>query len=256
MVRDYLMQLGLSEAETTLYLTLLETGATTPRELARITGINRTGSYLYIDQLIEKGLVIKLVKGARTLVEANNPQEHLRPLVEEQAQTVATLQNTFPIVAQSLQAIIPQPQHTNKAEIKYYKGRLGVKKIYEEALRATELRSYANLSIMQGVFPENLQLFTDAFKNNPELKMFELVEESKASRKQTMVTSQNPHYFYKFLPKEVELSAADTLIYDGKVSIINVRGQITGVVLYNPDYYNNSRELFDLHWNSLPEVKR
>lgn len=138
----------------------------------------------------------------------------------------------------------------------YYKGVGGVKKIYEEALQSKELRSYANLAIMEGVFPENLHLFANAFKYNKELKMYEIVEDSEQARKQTSYSSKNERYFYKFLPPEVKLSAADILIYEGKVSIINIGSQITGVIFRNQEYYNNTMELFDFNWRVLPNITR
>lgn len=52
---------------------------------------------------------------------------------------------------------------------------------------------------------------------------------------------------------EMKLTAEDIIIFDGKVAIINVRDKITGVVIHNIDYYNNSKELFDYIWNTLPE---
>jgi hypothetical protein len=66
---------------------------------------------------------------------------------------------------------------------------------------------------------------------------------------------KHKQYFTKFLPKGVNLSAADILIYDGHVGIVNVRNQFTGVVIKNADYYYNTKEFFDLIWQILPEVK-
>jgi len=93
---------------------------------------------------------------------------------------------------------------------------------------------------------------------NKKIKMYEILEDSLASKEQAEFHKNNANherYFYKFLPKKVTLSATDILIYDAKVAIINVRDLITGVVLQNKDYYNSSRELFNLLWNILPDVK-
>ena len=62
-------------------------------------------------------------------------------------------------------------------------------------------------------------------------------------------------HFSKTLPLDIKLTANDILIYDGKVAIINIgdKNDISGVVLQNKDYYNNSIQLFDLLWRLLPE---
>ena len=65
---DYLERLELTDIEAKLYTGLLESGEITVRELARKTGIGRTSAYPYIALLIEKGLIVKMVKGSHTYV--------------------------------------------------------------------------------------------------------------------------------------------------------------------------------------------
>jgi len=64
-ILEYLEQLDLSEIEAKLYLTLLETGPTSVRDIAAAIGIKRTTAYLYVDQLAEKGLITKMVHSSR-----------------------------------------------------------------------------------------------------------------------------------------------------------------------------------------------
>ena len=57
---DYLKQLELSDTEAKLYLALLKSGPTGVKELAEKVDVKRTTAYFYIDQLIEKNLIIKI----------------------------------------------------------------------------------------------------------------------------------------------------------------------------------------------------
>src|SRR5579859_5142187 len=134
---DYLEKLDLSEIEAKLYLALLESGPVTVRELARKTGIGRTTSYPYIDLLIEKELIMKIVKRSRTQVIANPPQESLQYLIKQKAETFKSINEEFPEIIKTLTATLPQPKNISEAEIKYYKGKNGVKKIYEDALQGS-----------------------------------------------------------------------------------------------------------------------
>lgn len=260
-VTHYLELLDISEDEAQVYLKLLQTGAISGRDLAKTLGIPRTTVYNYLDLLIEKGLVMKLVSGSRTQFAANQPTDCLPFLVDQKVQASKQIQDGLPHILDTLQETFPREntKTISEAEIKYYKGKNGVKKIYEEALQARELRSYVNIAIMYETLPENSQVFAHALKNNKTLKMYEIIEDSAISREQTEFQTKNANherYFYKFLPKEVKLSAADTLIYDGKVAVINVRNQITGVVFQNTDHYNNLKALFDSYWNMLPDGQR
>ncbi len=251
---DYLKQLDLSDAEAKLYLTVLKTGPTSVRDLAQTVDIKRTTAYFYIDQLVEKGLIMKLVKGSKKLVAANEP-ENLKILVEEKLKNANEVQQNFPDILKLLNTSLPKEDNPTDAEIKYYKGKNGVGKIYEDALNAKELRSYVNISDVENFFPGNLFSFDKAFEKNKNLKIYEFVEDSPASRKQVDILSHNKSYNFKFLPKDIRVSASDILIYDGKVAIINLRDTTTGVIFHNKDYFNISIELFDHMWRTLPALK-
>ncbi len=247
---DYLKQLDLSDAEAKLYLTLLQTGSTSVRELAQTVDIKRTTAYFYIDQLIEKGLIMKLVQGSKKLISANEP-ENLKILVEEKMKKAKAVQQGFPTILKMLNTALPTENNSNDAEIKYYKGKNGVKKIYEDFLKGNELRSLVNVEEVLEAFPENAPLFNSAFENNPHMIMYEIAENS-TSAKERIGTSNKKH-LYKLLPEGMKLTAQDILIYENKIAIIQFKDQISGIVLNNSDLYNNFKLLFDFIWKMLPE---
>lgn len=251
---NYLQQLNFSEIEAKLYILLLKSGPMTVADLAVTAKTNRTATYSHINSLLEKGVIAK-VKGASNKISAN-PPEHLQHLVEQKLTSALTLKKTFPTVVNTLNLSFPQIRTMPSSEIKYYKGKTGVKKIYEECLKSQKIRAYYCPTDLEKTFPENIQLFTDALKNNPKLSVFEIVEDSLQSKKniEKSKKTESRHY-WKILPKDIKLTANDILIYDGKVAIINIgdKENVTGVVLENRDYYNNSVQLFDLLWRLLPE---
>lgn len=252
-ILDYLEQLGVSETEARLYLKLLETGNISVRQLAKILGINRTSAYLHIDQLIEKGLVMKLVKGSKKLVAANAPEDSLKDLLEKKAQIVQTIQSEFPKIIREIKTSVPKNKPVGEAEIKYYKGNSGVRKIYYEALKAKELCSYAKVQETAGAFPDNIELFTNAFKENPALIIREILYDSPLVKQQApKLLSKSKRYSYKLMPSDLKLSSEDILIYDNKVAIINYKGKVNSVILHSIDFYNNSKELFEFIWNLIP----
>ena len=247
---DYLKQLDLSDAEAKLYLTLLKSGPTSVRDLAQTVDIKRTTAYFYIDQLVEKGLIMKLVHGTKKLVAANEP-ENLKILVEEKLKKANEVKKDFPDILKLLNTSLPKENNSNDAEIKYYKGKNGVKKIYEEALKVQALHSFVNVEEVLEVFPENAQLFNNAFDKNPDMIMYEIAENSNGA-KERIGTSHKRH-LYKLLPEGMKLTAQDILIYENKVAIIQFKDQISGIILQNSDLYNNFKLLFDFVWKMLPE---
>lgn len=252
---DYLERLGLCELEVKLYVALLETGPIAVRDLADFVRIKRTRSYMYINSLIDKGLIIKVVTNSHNQVMVNTPDFALEKLVEDKVKSISSIQTDLSAVLHHLHSL-SIPEDHSQAEIKYYKGKAGVKRIYEEALRAQELRSYVNIADIEEVFPENFKLFDDAFKKNPKLTMFEIIEESPLAKEKSKVAIQNSRYHYKFFPNGKKITSTDIMIYDGNVSFINLKKAINGVVLRNIDLYNSFITLFDYMWDTLPDTNK
>lgn len=70
--------------------------------------------------------------------------------------------------------------------------------------------------------------------------------------KQYKFKANSNRYFYKFMPPSAGLTSPGIVIYDNKVAIVNTGEKISAVVLYNRDFYLNSKNLFDFIWNMLP----
>lgn len=250
---DYLKQLDLSDVEAKLYLTLLQTGPTSVRDLAQTIDIKRTTAYFYIDELVDKGLIMKLVRGSKKLVAANEP-ENLQSLIEEKISEAKKVQKELPDILKMLTTIVPEGNNMQDTDIRAYKGIMNARKIYEECLRANEVRAYVKIKESETLFPDNLPVFKNAFKKNKNLKVWEIIYDSRSTTKDAeRVESISERYFYKYTPAHLKLSSEDILIYDGKVAIINYRGGKTSVVLQSQDFYNNFKELFDFMWNVLSE---
>lgn len=255
-LQDYLEQLELSETEAKLYLKLLKTGPIKVRDLATAIGIKRTTVYIYIDQLVERGLIVKLVKGAQKLIAASDPESTLKSLVEQKMQKAKTLQEDFPKMLETINTSMPVFKDVDDAQIKYFKGINAIKKVYEEAFSGNEFRSYVKVEETSKLSSDNPNLFSNAFKNNKKLKVWEIMYDSPTSRRQAFrLLSETNNYFYKFMPSELKwsLTSEDILMYDGKVALINYKEKISCVVLQSADYYNNSKEIFDFIWKIIPE---
>ncbi len=254
-ILTYLKQLDLSDIEAKLYLTLLKTGPISVRALAATVAIKRTTAYLYIDQLVEKGLIVKLVKGSQKQVAANEPEEYLQHLVEKKLEEANEIKKQLPEILSTITSSLPQLKDVGEADIKYYKGIKSVERVYQEALNGKELCLYATLSELLPIFLKDPNLFENALKRNKELKIFEIYGDAPNVINKYDYTAKNNRYLYKFMPSDVGLTAPGILLYDNKVAIVNIKGKTAGCfVLHNKDYYVNSRKLFDFIWKMLPEL--
>jgi sugar-specific transcriptional regulator TrmB len=248
---QYLKQLDLSDVEAKLYIMLLQTGPISVRELAASSDIKRTTAYFYIDQLIEKGLIVKLITGSKKHIAAH-PPENLQELVEKKIKKANDIKKEFPDIIRKFKYVVPELKESGDAEIKYFKGIQNAKKIYEEALKTEELRTYVKLEETNSPFPEDIELFKNALDKNKTLVIKEIFYNSPLLEENAPeILSKHDRYSYKLMPLDLKLTSGDILIYENKVAIINYEEKVSCVVLHNKDYFNTSKEFFDFFWKTL-----
>ena len=83
MNKDILKEIGLTEYETEIYLTLLKQGQISAYELAEKTGLYRQATYDALNRLIEKGYVSSVKEGRTQLFKAIDPKMILEFLNEK-----------------------------------------------------------------------------------------------------------------------------------------------------------------------------
>jgi sugar-specific transcriptional regulator TrmB len=251
-ITDYLEQLGLSKIEAQLYQGLLEMGKTTIMELANHIGMKRITAHFNIESLIKKGLVIQTMEGARRYIIAE-PPERFGYLVEQKLEYVKHLQEKLPDIIQTIGSNFPKANVSEDIEIKYYKGKDSVKVIYDEVLRAKEIRAYVNALEVAKIFPENMKIFIETHNKRKNMKIWEIMNKSPKAQDYAEQMAEG-RYFYKFIPEYLDLSVVDYMIYDGKVAIVNIKERATGLIISNQDYYDNAKAIFDFVWKMLPDV--
>lgn len=115
---------GLTQLEAKIYETLLDLGPSLAGLITRKSGIHRRSVYDALERLIQKGLVGYIIKNNRKLFEAVNPARLLDLYKEKEA----TLQRLLP----QLQAKYEQIKE--KGEALFYKGKNGLKTVFEDQL--------------------------------------------------------------------------------------------------------------------------
>ena len=122
---ETLQQLGLTKAEEKIYFTLLEHGAMLAGKVAQKAGIHRRNVYDALHRLIEKGLASYIVTNNRHYYQAEDPQRLLSMVKEREI---------------GVKELLPQLElkfkmSHDKQETLFYKGKEGIKAIFEDQLR-------------------------------------------------------------------------------------------------------------------------
>ena len=155
MTPDLLTEIGLNKTQAKLYLTLIESGALLPSELADKTEEKRTNSYMVLEQLERLGLVEKVTKNKKTAYEATNPIA-LEALAENRRKKLHAAETK---VKQAMPALLSYYYaFTEKHGIRLFEGSEGIKQIYQDILRSKK-----TLYLIRGKKYESIKVLTDEY---------------------------------------------------------------------------------------------
>ncbi|MDD2935529.1 MAG: helix-turn-helix domain-containing protein [Candidatus Pacebacteria bacterium] len=152
--------IGLSDKEVRVYLALLELGNGTAPGVSVKSGIKRPTTYLILEELRKKGLVISIPRKLKTMYTAKSPEI----LLEEQKEKERLISEKMP----ELLAIYNSKKE--KPKVKFYQGEKQIVDLYnKEIFKSRMVDFYGSIgSIPESVYSQiekNLNLIL----NSPQL---------------------------------------------------------------------------------------
>jgi len=132
MLEKYLQDIGLSDKEATVYLTLLAVEHASVLDLAKKTKIKRPTVYVVLESLSKKGLVSETTIGKKTHYQAE-PPERLETFVEKRKIALEESQRTLKDVIPQIKSIARETGE--RPVVKYFEGKEGIISASEEMFR-------------------------------------------------------------------------------------------------------------------------
>jgi sugar-specific transcriptional regulator TrmB len=248
-IEDYLTQLGLSEIESKIYEGLLDYGPCTILDLSSKTGINRVTVHYNVESLKKFGLAMETRSKSRRLIVAE-PPEHLKYLIEQKEEQINSLKQKFPDILNTIKLSLSNTNQSEGATVKYYEGIEGVRLVYREVLKSTQIHSFVNVDQILTVLPENSELFKLALKSNPDMQMWEVIEDSRESREN--INNLSERYHYCFVPKGVSFADTDFMIFDDSVAMAHIRKESPSAIIYqSKSMAQGLRAIHNIVWKVL-----
>ncbi len=227
---EELKQAGLTDNESKIYLALIELGPSLAGQIARKTGLHRRTIYDTIEMLIQKGLVGYIKENNRKLFQAANP-ERLIEIIKEK-------ENILSPLIKSLQSKYNATKE--KEETNFYKGKEGLKTIFEDQLSSKEI-------LILGASPlayETLQFYFkwyDKTRKQKNIKTRIIATDKKIAK------SKIPLAEIKYLPEKYSNPVAVN-IYNDKTAIILWAKEPIAILIKNKEITNAYRTYFELMW--------
>ncbi len=242
----FLSEMGMTENESKIYLTLLSLGATTILKLSNVSEIKRTTAYAVVESLQQKGLVKIEVNGFKKLFIAE-PPEKLEVMLELRRKKMKELLPEF-MAIQNLEGV--------ESFIKYYDGLESIKTVYEEILK--EMRpheEYLSIGNPSKWFPLDSEYFQNFRQRRAELSrkinftIRHLLKDCEKAR-EIKNYEKNFNEKIKILPEKINFSS-NLIIIPRKVIIHQLIPPFRAIVIENPSAVQLQRELFNIIWETI-----
>jgi len=224
---------GLTENESKVYLALIDLGPSLAGQISRKTGMHRRTVYDTCEMLIKKGLVGYILKNNRRLFQASNPSRIL-DIIKEKENLLE------PVIKQLGEKFVSTKE---KEETNFYKGKEGLKTVFEDQLNSREI-------LILGASPlayEVLQFYFKWYdKTRKEKKIKARIIAS--NRKITRI----PLAEIRYLPEKYA-NPVSVNIYGDKTAIILWASSPYAIVIKSSEVAKGYRNYFELMWKIARE---
>ena len=233
-MKEQLKEIGLTENESKIYVSLLELGPSNAGLISRKSGLHRRVVYDTIEMLIQKGLVGYIVKNNVKLFQASNPKRILE-IIEERKNKIEE------VMPKMLDFYIKTRE---KEETNFYKGKNGLKTVMEDQLDSS--KNNKEILIIGGspIAYEILQFYFKWFdKRRVENKIKVKVIFNKTDKKLNI-----PYSEIKFLPDKYSSPLAVNIYGDKVALILWSKENPLAIVIKNKEISDGYRKYFELMW--------
>ena len=250
-----LINAGLSEKETRVYLAALELGKSTATQISRKAGVNRATTYIVADNLMLRGLMSSLEQDAKRFFVAEPPDRLLSRLQKEE-DVISTHRQELAEVMPELEAMVKGD--STRPIVRYYEGLKGLDAMrdilyqhrHDEIISAVDLdRSRLYLPI------ENIR------EHQRKLKLYDLggrvlytCTDETAAKILTESLARKTHE-HRRVSREDFPFQAEVVIFGKTVALVSYGERIVGAIIDHPDFAGSMRSLYELAWKNAEPKK-
>ncbi|MFA5872264.1 MAG: helix-turn-helix domain-containing protein [Parcubacteria group bacterium] len=227
---------NLDEKESAVYLTALELGEATAREITKKAGIQRTYFYDLSEKLFQLGLLQQIRKSKKRYFRAAEPEK----LLKMQEERLQELKSALP----ELKAI--QNTKGQKPKVYFFEGRTGIDQVNEDTLRyKDEILGFTTPRFVSA-FGEKLSQEYIAKRKSLEIKVRVIGEVSPEVAKIKSCDKAELRET-RMLPKDLFSSEVEIGMYGNKVFFANYKEQF-GLIIEDSEISKTLKQIFEIIW--------
>lgn len=238
---ERLVELGLTDKETLVYLALVQGGEMTAEQAATLTKLNRSTTYVQLKLLMDRGLASTFKRGKKTFFAAESPSNLLR-LVEQKRESILQQEVEVKSIVGDLLKVFGNV--VDRPTVRVFEGKEGL-----VTMRNGILETKADTILIAFSFDAMSKIFTDEelmdFSNRrAKLKKNSLLMYTKTG---DPIPSVPPQKILRVDSKKFPFGS-DVYIYDDIISFASTKDQIVGVTIKNADIAKTMKALFEVTW--------
>ena len=232
---DVLKEIGLSDKEAQVYLTLLELNESLPSTISRKSGIKRPTVYVILEQLKERGIVSHFKKGKLLFYRAADPHA----ILDDQTRKLEDFKGVLPDLMNLKTRFGATPQ------MSIFEGKEGIIQVMEDSLTAQsgEILCWSNADLAVNTLLKDYH--PNYLRNKVEkgiwTKCLFVLDEVGVGFKSRSKEELREVFF---IPKDKFPFDNEINIYDDKMSIISHVDNV-GVIIQNQAIANTQKSIFN-----------
>jgi len=243
MDKEILKELGLTNNETEVYLTLLRKGSISVNEVAERSGLHRQAVYDALDRLLEKGFVNYVIKNNKKYFQGINPEKILEYLREKE--------DKFKSILPDLVDLTKLPREDTFVE--FYKGKGIVRTVYKDIIN--EFKKKKGEVLISGVDERK-------FVEEDKIALLQHLRRLKKLKcKEKVLVKEGDKFFvkgpqtkYKWIPKDF-FNASPVYVYNDKLTMVIWGNPNYAIIIKNKELADSYRKQFNLLWNIAKKVE-
>lgn len=238
-----LQKIGLTQNEIKIYIELLKSGTSTAYDIGKRTGLYRVHVYDKVEQLMRKGLVTHIYRGAKKFFQATHPSK-ITQYIDDKKIELESQGDAIRSILPELEAMAHLPKEDTFVEV--FKGSEGLKYFLKDILK--EDREVLITGIDDKKYQESLPVFMKQyFRDLKKNKIKERVITSKRKNIFMFDKKLAPTTQYRFL-EEKQFNPTNTFVYGNNVVIVTWGSPVTAVMIKNNDIADTYRSHFEHLW--------
>jgi len=240
MFEKYLQEIGLSDKEASVYLTLLSVESASVLDLSKKAGIKRPTTYTTLESLAKKGLVSEVTIGKKTHYHAELP-EKLETFINRKMINLEESKKVLKDIIPQLKSI--SRESGEKAIVKYFEGKEGIISATDEFLKVTPD------SAEPMYFLYSKDLLEDVFSKE-ELNSMRKSRLDRNIKSKTLYTYEKGDLASDETAERVKIDSkkypltCDITVYKDIVRIGILGKRLSGIFIKNQDVAETFRSLF------------